>query len=181
MRRSFWLTYSTSLVCGWDRCCCRRPLQSQLWSRWGSFLQRGFEAPYWFYWSPTQKSRCSRPDGTQPGGKSGQTCVENIVAEGQSVWETCFSAQRFIFFLNRLMNLKSLLVWLHTHWGGFYIQDLPHFLHTLVLAKLFNVKGKWLNGPTGWKKLNFSSAVTVFILSTGTDLLILGGQTGASP
>lgn len=138
MRRSFWRTYSTSLVCGWDRCCCRRPLQSQLWSRWGSFLQRGFEAPYWFYWSPTQKSRCSRPDGTQPGGESGQTCVGNIVAEGQSVWETCFSVLRFIFFLTRWMNLQSL----HTHRGSFYKQDLPHFLHTLVFSAAFQRERK---------------------------------------
>lgn len=37
-------------------------------------------------------------------------------------------------FFNRLMNLKSLLVWLHTHWGGFYKQGLQHFLHTLASA-----------------------------------------------
>lgn len=177
-------TYSTSLVCGWDHRCCPRPLRSELWSQWGSFLQSGFEAPHWFYWSLAQKSCRSRPDDTQPAGEGGQTCSlwKTASQKGRRVCEMCFLS--CLLFTAGLLNSKCLgrlLVWPNTKWRGFYKQDLWRLRHTSVetlVSVAFQSKRNAIKCRIGRKELNFSSILTALLLSAGTDLLILEGQTG---
>lgn len=72
-------------------------------------------------------------------------------------------------------------MWPNPKWRGFYKQDLWHLCHisveTLVSA-VFQSKRTAIKCRIGRKELNFSSILTAFLLSTGTDLLILEGQTG---
>lgn len=53
-----------------------------------------------------------------------------------------------------------------------------HVGWNIGLSLPFQSKRNAIRCCAGWKKLNFSSIVTAFILSSGTDLLILEGQTG---
>lgn len=59
--------------------------------------------------------------------------------------------------------------------------DLRHLCHISVetlVSVAFQSKRNAIKCRVGRKELNFSSILTAFILSTGTDLLILEGQTG---
>lgn len=115
-------------------------------------------------------------------GKRGQTCrmLKTSSPKGRAC-EKCGLCPAVVYFLEGLMNLKKsmrLLVWPDTQWRGFNQQDLQHPFHTLVQTLVYCSFSMWFNASTGGKKLNFSTVVTAFILSTGTDLLILEGQTG---
>lgn len=89
-----------------------------------------------------------------------------------------------LLFTAGLLNSKCLgrlLVRPNTEWRGFYKQDLWHLCHTSVetlVSAAFQSKRTAIKCRIAGKELNFSSILTVFLLSTGTDLLILEGQTG---
>lgn len=96
--------------------------------------------------------------------------VAHVVCWKHSSWAVCeMWCLSFLLVSIGLLILKCRWVAYHK-WRGFYKQGLQHLLHDLVEPLI--------QCCIGWKKLNFSSFVTVFILSTGTDLLILEGQTG---